>query len=339
MTQLNIDIIVHEEGKEPTINAFKPDPMFPWQEDDNMKPTITNIDVREKMTILNWKNTHFNLVVGPEHMLSQVGSINFQSAFNEGIKQSSGPSTRTGTNAGGKGAGEETQVHQGRNTRTHTSAGGRGAGEERHVGPGVSGGLPTDLSDNQKTGDLQSKDDLLSKYKDLLKDKDRELKKLINTIDEMRSKFEILTDKYDTDDIEELDSEAAFVRKEGYARKSPMEPSEPTFKCPNCANVSKSKNLREEHLLTHEKHTNKFHCDVCNKVFDIKSEFVKHKKNTHTVRSQLNCNDCQFQATSGPELRKHMNAKSHQAAKGVDLSNLGETSVRHVLMNSVIGGI
>ena len=32
------------------------------------------------MTVLNWKNVHYNLIVGPNHMLSQAGSFRFQAS-------------------------------------------------------------------------------------------------------------------------------------------------------------------------------------------------------------------------------------------------------------------
>ena len=55
MTQLDIDIIIHEEGKVPILNSFKPDSNFPWKEDDTMKPTYKNENILGKMTVLNWK--------------------------------------------------------------------------------------------------------------------------------------------------------------------------------------------------------------------------------------------------------------------------------------------
>ena len=108
MTQLDIDVIVHEEGKKPIMNKFKPDPLFPWRVDDKMAPTFENKEVRGKMTILNWKNTHFNLIVGPEHMLSQVGSIGFQSSSTTGPDQSLPPLTEKTVRFEEKRAGEET---------------------------------------------------------------------------------------------------------------------------------------------------------------------------------------------------------------------------------------
>ena len=43
-----------------------------------MKPIDVNNTQQGKMSALNWKNTHYNLIVGPHHMLSPVGSLKFQ---------------------------------------------------------------------------------------------------------------------------------------------------------------------------------------------------------------------------------------------------------------------
>ena len=32
------------------------------------------------MSVLNWKNVHFNLIVSQTHMLAQLGSLSFQAA-------------------------------------------------------------------------------------------------------------------------------------------------------------------------------------------------------------------------------------------------------------------
>ena len=78
LANMEIDIVVHEDGIKPLMNHFKPDPSFPWMEEDPMKPTNVNEKIQGKMLVLNWKNTHFNLIVGKDHMLSQYGSLSFQ---------------------------------------------------------------------------------------------------------------------------------------------------------------------------------------------------------------------------------------------------------------------
>ena len=83
MMNIDIDILIHEEGKNPEIKSYKPDPEFPWKQDDLMRMLTVNKIKQGKMVVLNWKNTHFNLIVGPQHMLSQVGSISHQVQENQ----------------------------------------------------------------------------------------------------------------------------------------------------------------------------------------------------------------------------------------------------------------
>ena len=78
LTNMNIDIIIHENGLSPAIQKYEPDLEFPWKEEDPMKPRNLNVKKQRKMTVLNHKNVHFNLIVGPKQMLSQVGSLRFQ---------------------------------------------------------------------------------------------------------------------------------------------------------------------------------------------------------------------------------------------------------------------
>ena len=49
----------------------------------------------------------------------------------------------------------------------------------------------------------------------------------------------------------------------------------------------------------------------------------KHLETVHKVEGELNCNDRAFQASSGPELKKHLNAKRHKPATNVNEAGLG----------------
>ena len=93
MAHMEIDIVVHEDGLKPELQSYKPDPEFPWKEEDKMKPKHKNELRQGKMIVLNWKNIHFNLIVGQTHMLSQFGSLSFQAAgqASNSIQGSSGP--------------------------------------------------------------------------------------------------------------------------------------------------------------------------------------------------------------------------------------------------------
>ena len=40
---------------------------------------------------------------------------------------------------------------------------------------------------------------------------------------------------------------------------------------------------------------------------------------------ELNCDDCDFQSNTGPELKKHVSSTHHRAARGLSEGDLGET--------------
>ena len=78
MLQMDVDCIVYQEGKTPEVRYFSPDPKFPWHEDDEDKPKNNEIRKYNKMTILNYKDTHFNLVVEQNSMIAESGTFSFQ---------------------------------------------------------------------------------------------------------------------------------------------------------------------------------------------------------------------------------------------------------------------
>ena len=71
-------------------------------------------------------------------------------------------------------------------------------------------------------------------------------------------------------------------------------------------------------------------CNICSKVFLDKNYLTRHKISAHITRGQLNCNECDFQANSEPELKKHLNLKSHKAAGGVIGSELKESQTCNI---------
>ena len=101
------------------------------------------------------------------------------------------------------------------------------------------------------------------------------------------------------------------------------------FDCPKCENVSKPKCELEIHTKSHEKKGQNYTCDLCDDRFTSKNNLENHEVKEHRINTQsetqLNCNDCYFQANTGPELKKHLNLKQHKASSGVGKSSLGET--------------
>ena len=49
--------------------------------------------------------------------------------------------------------------------------------------------------------------------------------------------------------MEELDSEAAFIRKEGFVRKNPQENSVPILKCKQCNIIFKKNKRWAKHIF------------------------------------------------------------------------------------------
>ena len=79
LTKTEIDIVVLDETK-PSVEkfSFKPDDKFKWNKDDKFKPNVEDERLNGKMTVLNYKNRHFNLIIDKNHALFQVGSLKFQ---------------------------------------------------------------------------------------------------------------------------------------------------------------------------------------------------------------------------------------------------------------------
>ena len=82
---VEIDVIVYEEGKQPETRYFKPDFQFPWKKEDPMKPVNSMTMKQAKMVVINWKDTHFNLIVGPNHMIYKKASLRLQPACKLGM--------------------------------------------------------------------------------------------------------------------------------------------------------------------------------------------------------------------------------------------------------------
>ena len=84
--QMDVDCIVYQEGTMTEVKHFCPDPEFPLKEDDTNKPGSPGERNYPKMTILNYKDVHFNLVVEKESMIAQSGTFSFQRKMAEETK-------------------------------------------------------------------------------------------------------------------------------------------------------------------------------------------------------------------------------------------------------------
>ena len=73
------------------------------------------------------------------------------------------------------------------------------------------------------------------------------------------------------------------------------------------------------------KHQVNYKCRTCQQEFTTKTSLVRHQDISHNNKGELNCDECQFQASTGPELKKHLNTLKHRAATGINVNTLGET--------------
>ena len=88
LEKMEIDVVVLDEDQSKVeIFNFKPDEQFKWKEEDRAKPNFPEERRNGKMTVLNYKNSHFNLIVQRDHMLFQKGSLKFQEEQGKDINE------------------------------------------------------------------------------------------------------------------------------------------------------------------------------------------------------------------------------------------------------------
>ena len=83
----------------------------------------------------------------------------------------------------------------------------------------------------------------------------------------------------------------------------------------------------DKDMKTHMKikHQEKYNCTPCKLEFTTQGSLVRHQKISHNKKVELICDECQFQASTGPELRKHLNTLNHKASTEIDMNTLGDT--------------
>ena len=95
------------------------------------------------------------------------------------------------------------------------------------------------------------------------------------------------------------------------------------WNCDQCENIFNTKQLLEAHVKNkHKKDAeivllpdNTLECNTCAFVSDTKTELEIHKKENHRKEKEYTCNDCDFQATSQPILRKHRQLVHNKVAE------------------------
>ena len=343
MANMDIDMIIHEEGKTPEKQLFRPDHKFPWREDDPMKPPNWPVMTQGKITVLNWKNMHFNLIVGPQHMLAQYGSLTFQT-LREAENRDEAAKTqgdfslpplqvleKVPEDGDDKGEGYAASATVGQKPDARA---GRAQGEvtstDKHQDPKARVSKDQVLEDIRPARELgpegsaigqevhpqgQATADIHTNCKLKLAEKEDEIRRLNNVIKTIKIRSQKSNEEYDNEDIEELDSEAAlvstFARRKGFVRSNPQGPATSNLSCIKCDFSTKFE--RELKIHMEGKHINGFICTVCQLKFTTKINLNNHQSNTHKTEAELNCNDCEFQANTGLELKKTPEYKTAQS--------------------------
>ncbi|XP_064075971.1 zinc finger protein 182-like isoform X11 [Vanessa tameamea] len=79
------------------------------------------------------------------------------------------------------------------------------------------------------------------------------------------------------------------------------------LQCPKCPEILRSNYLRKQHLaLVHDVKSSQFSCDICSKIFLIKSKLIQHKSRVHLKEKSITCEICGFKVFSKDLLKRHM---------------------------------
>ena len=267
-TQMEVEVNVYNTKTDRvTTQIYKPDPEFPWNSDDANSP---NIDNYEKMTLLNYENVHFNLIVKRDHPLLQQ---------DPGVK-STPKSNPPEEGEAGRQRDPPVKVDQsdiqGAGNKVMNSDKVRSC-DCKHCGKGFK-----DSSELIAHTKCEHKDEYIhlleKKVQEADKSKDSAIKerkecedqiqKLVEEMETIKIENKELKtqrrsnkvamkktpgDKYDIEDEVELDSEREIFNSKhtGFRRNGPQVQPTQIFKCPKCAYSLKDNTSLEKHLETH----------------------------------------------------------------------------------------
>ena len=266
MLRMKVECIVYEAGSVPEVYNFSPDPEFPFLIEDKMKPKDPTELKYPKMTLLNYKNNHLNLIVEKDSMIAKLGSFCFQRQ-QEKIKHS-----------------ELAQLSNERETKLYQ----RIESLEKH--------LKDTLDENQK---LKEQIITIHKTYDVHQNKCEECGSIFCDTKQLENHTTIHNFVFSFNCHKCWEG---FNNKNNfkYHENNHCEPKNSV--CPHCKKVFIIKNQLTAH--TQNEHSNiKLHiCKYCNKHFQDEESLKDHEDATH----QFNCLECDHQTHNESALRKHI---------------------------------
>ena len=301
-TQMKIEIAIFNQHTEKVdeVQKYEPDLNFPWKEGDANAPKLNQyLD----MKLLNYKNTHFDLIVKRGHpLLGQLHLEKQGEALRKENKDSQG------------------EVKDGLETAKSPIKNSPCA----HCGKMFAN--KTEINSHCKT---EHKDEYISMLEKKLKESEENVVNLIQDIEKVKIENKelrtikkgnssvsrtYLGDSYDEKDETELDSEKELIKGKhsGFRRDGPQVQSVQLYQCQICQFKLKDQTTLDMHLKRHNDIRNR--CKECGETFKTESDLEFHTTYEHRNNSQYNCMSCSFQASSKDQLKTHMNFKHTKEA-------------------------
>ena len=287
MMNMDIDIIIYEEGKVPEKKEYKPDTKCPWREDDPMKPRNWPERSQGKMTVLNYKNTHFNLIVGPKHMLTEYGSLTFQTAAQEELRAEAArrqvlEKTASGDHVHDSEGGIQDFAHTCNICKKgFTHKGNLFKHKKEHI--------------NSKTLEMPAK---------LRKEPSNHHNKFqfsgVKACDKCGAVF--LSETLLTEHVKKYHVESSEIECDDYEPREKVSNKKQQVHCcleenTDCIFQCETKDELKIHIEQKHRSKNQLHCSVCNIVFrdlqDLSSYITMIHKDTNEVIHQHKCRSCQ----------------------------------------------
>ena len=330
-TQMEVEVNIYNREADSVITQiYKPDPEFPWNTDDANSPNINNY---EKMTLLNYENVHFNLIVKRDHpLLEQDKRENTEVNHKPGIKSTPAPNPpeagrkidRPGKVDQSDSQGDGKNVRSSDKLKTFDCQNCKKVFKENAELISHNKSEHKDeyiqVMEKRMQEAVQSRD---SAIKERQESNDK-IQKLVEEMERIKIENKELKvqrrgnktniqkspgDKYDVDDEVELDSEREILKgkQSGFRRNGPQLQPTQIFKCPKCDNSLKDKIALEKHLESHK--TIEIKCKTCGERFDKESDLEFHSIYEHVNIYQWNCMKCPFQTNEKMSLKKHFDIK------------------------------